>query len=143
MSYIEKSLGAHERIIARAQFHWIYKLGAWLALIFLGVFIIGIVIFAQIMIRIWTTEIAVTTYRFIEKTGLFSLKTNEITLPNIEGVRVTQSFLGRILGYGHLRIEGTGMDAVVIPAISDPIGFRRAIETAREEATAAKAPGSA
>ena len=138
MSYIEKTLGAHERLIARARFHWIYHLAAWSALIFLGVFIIGIVIFFQIMIRIWTTEIGVTTYRFIEKTGLFSLKTNEITLPNIEGVRVTQSLLGRILGFGHLRVEGTGIDAVVIPAIADPLGFRRSIETAREEASAAK-----
>jgi uncharacterized membrane protein YdbT with pleckstrin-like domain len=132
MSYIEQSLGAHETLIARARFHWIYKLQAWLALIFLGVFIIGIWIFFSMMIRMWTTEIGVTTYRFIEKTGWFTLKTNEIALPNIEGVRVTQSFWGRLFGYGHVRIEGTGVDAIEIPTIADPVGFRRAIETAKE-----------
>ncbi len=132
MSYIQKSLGADERIIARAHFHWWYSLKAWLALIFLGVFIVGIVIFFHLMIRKWTTEIGVTTYRFVEKTGVFSLKTNEIALPNIEGVRVSQSFWGRILGYGHIRIDGTGVDAIIIPDIADPIGFRRALETARE-----------
>ena len=135
MSYIEQSLGAHETVIARAHFHWIYKLQAWLALIFLGIFLIGIYIFFSMMIRMWTTEIAVTTSRFIEKTGFFSLKTNEIALPNIEGVRVTQSFWGRIFGYGHLRIEGTGIDAIEIPTISDPVGFRRALETAKEGVT--------
>ncbi len=139
MSYIEQSLGANEKLIARARFHWIYKLKAWLALIFLGIFLVGIWIFFQMMIRMWTTEIAVTTTRFIEKTGLFTLKTNEIALPNIEGVRVTQSFWGRVFGYGHIRIEGTGVDAVEIPTIADPIGFRRAIETAKEGVTAAKA----
>ncbi len=139
MSYIEQSLGANEKLVARARFHWWYSFKAWLALIFLFWCIIGIVIFFQMMIRKWTTEIAVTTYRFVQKTGLFSLKTNEISLPNIEGVRVEQSFWGRMLGYGHLRVEGTGVDAIIIPDIADPIGFRRAIETAKENAgTAAK-----
>jgi len=139
MSYIEQSLGANEKIVARAKFHWIYRLQAWLALIFLGLFLIGIWIFFHMMIRIWTTEIGVTTNRFIEKTGLFTLKTNEIALHNIEGVRVTQSFFGRIFGYGHIRIEGTGVDAVEIPTIADPVGFRRAIETAKEGMVVAKA----
>jgi uncharacterized membrane protein YdbT with pleckstrin-like domain len=67
----------------------------------------------------------------VEKTGVFSLMTYEIALPNIEGVKVEQSFWGRILGYGHLRIEGTGVDAVDIPDIADPIAFRAAIETAK------------
>jgi uncharacterized membrane protein YdbT with pleckstrin-like domain len=132
MSYIERSLGSGEKLIARAHFHWWYSLKAWLALIFLGVFVIGIIIFFHLMIRKWTTEIAVTTTRFVEKKGVFTLTTNEIALPNIEGLRVTQSFWGRILGYGHMRIEGTGVDAITIPDIADPIGFRRAIETAKE-----------
>ncbi len=70
------------------------------------------------------------------ESGLFRLETDEITLNNIEGVKVSQSFWGRILGYGHLRIEGTGVDAVEIPNIDDPVEFRRAIETAREMANA-------
>jgi len=139
MSYIEQSLGANEKIVARAKFHWIYKLQAWLALIFLGIILIGIWIFFRMMIRMWTTEIGVTTYRFIEKTGWFTLKTNEIALPNIEGVRVTQSFWGRIFGYGHIRIEGTGVDAIELPTIADPVGFRRALETAKEGMVVAKA----
>jgi hypothetical protein len=60
------------------------------------------------------------------------MRTNEIALPNIEGVKVNQSMMGRMLGYGTLRIEGTGVDAVTTPNIADPVGFVRAIQTARE-----------
>ncbi|MEI9885323.1 MAG: PH domain-containing protein [Rhizomicrobium sp.] len=131
MSYIEQSLGQGETLVARAHFHWWYSMKAWLALIFLGWCIIGIVIFFQMMIRKWTTEIGVTTHRFVQKEGLFKLRTYEVALHNIEGVRVSQSFWGRILGYGSLRIEGTGVDHVDLPTIGDPIGFRAAIETAK------------
>ena len=136
MSYIERSLGQGETIVARAHFHWWYSFKAWMALIFLGIVLVGIWIFFSMMIRKWTTEIAVTSHRFVEKKGLFSLKTNEISLPNIEGVRVEQNLWGRILGYGHLRVEGTGVDAVEVPNIADPIGFRRALETAKDGGTA-------
>ena len=133
--YIEKSLGASERVVAVARFHWLYSLKAWLALIFLGWILVGIWIFIAMMVRQGTTEIAVTSHRFVTKTGLITLRTNEIALQNIEGVKLEQSFLGRIFDYGHLRIEGTGVDAITIPDIADPIAFRAAIETAKEHSS--------
>jgi len=137
VSYIENSLGQGETLVRRAHFHWWYSFKAWAALILLFWCLIGIWIFFSMMIRKWTTEIGVTTHRFVEKTGLFDLVTNEIALANIEGVRVTQHVWGRILGYGHIRIEGTGVDAVTIPDIADPVGFRAAIETAKSGMTKA------
>lgn len=134
--YIEKSLGQGERLVARAHFHWLYSVKAWLALLVLGWILIGIWIFISMMVRQGTTEIAITSHRFVEKSGLFTLRTNEISLHNIEGVKLEQSFLGRIFNYGHLRIEGTGIDAVTIPDIADPIAFRAAIETAKENPNA-------
>lgn len=134
MSYIDKSLGQGETLIMRAHFHWWYTFKALLALIFLGIFIVGIFIFFSMMLKKWSTEIGVTTHRFVEKTGIFSLKTYEIALPNIEGVKVEQTFFGRLLGYGHLRIEGSGVDFVEIPDIANPIAFRAAIETAKSGA---------
>jgi uncharacterized membrane protein YdbT with pleckstrin-like domain len=155
MSYIQKSLGDGERIIAIAHFHWWYSVGAWLALILpllllglivlyaddtnrewlalaaLLLFALGVIVFFRMMIRKWTTELGITSHRFVKKTGLISLRTDEIALPNIEGVKVVQGFWGRIWGYGRLRIEGTGVDAVQLPTIADPVGFRRAIETAK------------
>lgn len=132
MSYIDKSLGEGERLVARAQFHWWYSFKAWLALILLFWCIVGIVIFLRMMIRKWTTEIGITTHRFVEKTGWLTLNTQEIALPNIEGVKVSQGFWGNLLGYGRIRIEGTGIDAIELPDIANPIEFRKAIETAKE-----------
>jgi uncharacterized membrane protein YdbT with pleckstrin-like domain len=136
MSYIQQSLGQGETLIMRARFHWWYTFKALLALVFLGVFIVGIFIFFSMMLKKWTTEIGVTTHRFVEKMGLFKLNTYEIALPNIEGVKVEQTFWGRLLGYGHLRIEGSGVDFVEIPDIAHPIAFRAAIETAKSGAPA-------
>jgi hypothetical protein len=159
MSYIDKSLGNGETIIARAHFHWLYVSGAWLALLIplallLAAYtqaqtqpdpytvgagmlaVLGLIVYLRMMIRKWSTEIGVTSHRFVERYGLVSMRTNEIALPNIEGVRVRQSILGRIFGYGTVRIEGTGVDAVTTPTIADPVGFVRAIQTAKEHVAA-------
>ena len=86
MSYIKESLGDGETIIAEAHFPWTYSALAWAALIFLGIILIGIVIFISMMVKRRTTEIGVTSHRFVEKKGLIATHTNEIALPNIEGV---------------------------------------------------------
>ena len=155
MSYIQQSLGYGESIVAYAQFSRLYTAAAWLALLvplmlFLTalvaaenqpdlytiatglLFLLGLSVFLRMMIRQWSTEIGVTSHRFVEKYGLLSMRTNEIALPNIEGVQVHQSVLGRLLGYGRVKIEGTGVDSVTTPAIADPVGFVRAIQTAKE-----------
>ena len=129
MSYIQQSLGANERIIKQASFHWSYTLGA----ILLALTGIGLIFAIPMFIRKATTEIAVTSHRLVKKTGWFSLHTEELSLNNIEGVRVDQGFWGRMLGFGHVRIEGTGVDAVQLPVIADPVAFRAAIETAKDE----------
>ena len=128
MSYIQNSLGQNERIIREAHYHWSYTFAA----VLLAVTVIGLIFAIPMFIRIWTTEIAVTTHRLIKKTGLIALHTEELSIHNIEGVRVDQGLWGRIFGYGHLRIEGTGVDKVELPPIADPVGFRAAIETAKD-----------
>ena len=155
MSYIQKSLGDGETVIARAHFHVLYGITAWLLLIIPLVllviaygqaqeqpdpytvaagmlFVLGLIGFLRMMIRKWSTEIGITSHRFVEKYGLLSMRTNEIALPNIEGVKVNQSLLGRIFSYGTVKIEGTGVDSVQTPNIADPVGFVRAIQTAKE-----------
>jgi hypothetical protein len=163
-SYIDRSLGDGETVIARARFPWIYGAMAWAALLAPGLlmlwalavtmpqpgrpaepvampwsvgaagllFLLGLALFLKLIIVRATTEIGVTSHRFVEKRGLITLHTNEIALHNIEGVRVHQGVFGRILGYGTVRIEGTGVDAVTTPPIADPVAFVKAIQTARE-----------
>jgi len=134
MSYIDKSLGEGERVIAKAHFHWFYQLVAVLALVVLGIVLVGIWIWLLMTIRYYTTEIGVTTHRFIMKTGWIRIDTQEIALNNIEGVQIHQSVLGRIFNFGQVIIEGTGVDAVKLPTmLADPIGLRRAIESAKAQ----------
>jgi hypothetical protein len=155
MSYIQQSLGDGETVVTYAHFPKLYFIAAWLALLIplllllaalvqadrytdplvLGaglLFLLGLITFLRMMIRQWSTEIGITSHRFVEKYGLLSMRTNEIALPNIEGVRLNQSILGRLFGYGTVRIEGTGVDSVTTPVIADPVGFVRAIQTAKE-----------
>ena len=142
MGYIEETLSDSEHLIHEGHFHWTYYAAAWLSLIFLGVFVIGIIFFVQIMMRIWTTEVGVTNHRVILKTGWFSRSTDELALHSVEGVEVEQSILGRLFGYGRLIISGTGEEEVVTPLIADPLAFRKAIDDGAHSTEEAAAAGA-
>ena len=105
----------------------------FLGMILVGLWLLyGLFTCIKMLVVKATTEIGVTSHRFVEKRGIFSVKTSEIALPNIEGVKMNQSFAGRIFNYGTVKIEGTGVDATTTPQIADPVGFVRAIQTAKE-----------
>lgn len=131
MSYVAKTLAPHETIYFRAKFHWLYTLQAFLWLIFLGIILVGIYQFFALMIRMWTTEIVVTTDRLVVKTGFISRKTQEVSLEKVEEIKLHQSIMGRILGYGDIDIHGTGVGNIQLPTIDDPVALRRAIQEAR------------
>ena len=130
-SYVEKTLAPGEEILYRVHFHWLYKLWAVIALLLLGIFLVGIYIFLRIMIRIWTTEIVVTNDRLVMKTGFVARHTEEVSLDKIEEINVEQSFWGRIFDFGKVDVRGTGEGNIQIPVIDDPLGLRKAIQNAR------------
>lgn len=132
MSYVKNTLGREEQILYLAKYHWSYTLLALLALLSLGIMLIGVVIFLNMMIRKWTTEIAVTSERFVFKTGWISRHTQEVSLQRIEEVNLNQSFLGRILGYGRLHLHGTGVGVIELPNIDNPLELRRQITNAKD-----------
>jgi hypothetical protein len=118
---------------------------------FLGMMLVGLWVLwglftaVKMLVIKSTTEIGVTSHRFVEKRGVFSMHTSEIALPNIEGVKVHQTFIGRMFGFGTVTIEGTGVDSTTTPQIADPVGFVRAIQTAKEHVaglTATPLPGA-
>ena len=90
--------------------------------------VLGALICLTRYVHKWTTVVAVTTARLIFKRGLISRITAEMTLDKIEEIVVHQTFLGRILGYGHLTIRGTGVSEIEFPDLANPIGLRRNIE---------------
>jgi uncharacterized membrane protein YdbT with pleckstrin-like domain len=90
--------------------------------------VLGLVLFAGIMMPMWTTEIGVTNQRFIFKRGLLRRTTDELQLTSIEEVNLEQGALGRIFGYGRLVLHGTGVNDISLPTLADPVGLRRAVQ---------------
>jgi uncharacterized membrane protein YdbT with pleckstrin-like domain len=150
MSYISQTLGSKERVLYQTGYHWLYWLAAAIliapviavaiggypysalsiVLLVLGVVILPIGL--RLLIRAGTTEIAVTSDRFVRKTGFIAIKSEEVSLDKIEEVTVNQSILGRIFGYGDVQVHGTGMGDIKVAMVDDPIRMRREIQTARE-----------
>lgn len=130
MAYIEKSLARGETIIRKAKLHWSLWLAAWAWLIFLGLLVIGIVMFLRDWTRIVTTEVALTNQRLVLKRGLIARHTRELELSSVEAIEVDQGLVGRIFGSGYVSVHGTGEDLWRTPLIADPIGFRRDLEAA-------------
>jgi len=158
--YVEKTLAGGEEILHRANFNWTYSFfpvmwfamgAASVALIFFTQFAAevpfenlrtawwsaltgltaGSLILLNHIVILVTTEIVVTTYRFVFKRGLVSRNTQEVSLSKIEEITLQQSVWGRILSYGKLVLRGTGVGVIELPDLDDPIGLRKIIENAK------------
>lgn len=102
------------------------RLGAMI-MVLMGLISIG----ARMLVRS-TTEIAVTTKRVILKRGLVSRRVEQMRTDFIEGDDINQTIMGRIFDYGMVKIYGTGTENIFFPPYTDdPLGFRRALQSAR------------
>ena len=157
MSYIDETLADNERLIYRARFHWLHKIGAWITLAIFFVLaavcltwgpgswawlaaaafaVLGVATFVAMMLPVWTTEIGVTSQRLIQKRGWLRRKTDELQLTSIEEVNLDQGAMGRLLDFGRLRIHGTGVNDISLPTLADPVGLRRSLQEAMGAAEA-------
>ena len=134
MSYIEKHVHGGEHVIKMGRFHWLWHARAWAALILLGWLIIGIIIFIREMIRLHTTEFAITNRSIIKKTGFLSAHVHQLSLEAIESAKLDQGILGRMFGYGRLDIDGRGEGKVDFPTMANPQDFLSALNEAQIEA---------
>lgn len=103
-----------------------------LKLLAFGILLLGIILFAHMMIVRATTEIAVTSSRLVLKEGIISRNVDEMSVDRIESVHVIQSIFGRLLNYGTVIVRGMGIGEIVMPPLADPVAFRNAIEKARQ-----------
>jgi uncharacterized membrane protein YdbT with pleckstrin-like domain len=135
MSYIDKSLAPNEEILVRGKWPMLHWIGAWLALILLGWIVVGIFIFIASAIHMSVTQFAVTDRRVVLKRGWLNVRTQELATESVEGVQLEQSIWGKLFGFGHILVTGTGDARIVFPPMARPIAFRRAIEAARHGVT--------
>jgi len=133
MRYIDESLAPGETIIARGKWPTVLWALAWIALLVLGIILVGVFIFAGMAIKMKTTDFAVTNRRVILKQGWLNRKTHELAVESVEGVSLDQSIWARLFGYGRVVVTGTGEAIIVFPPMAHPVEFRRAIEAARAD----------
>jgi uncharacterized membrane protein YdbT with pleckstrin-like domain len=148
MSYLDDHLLDGERIVYRARLHWsifvtsivVVLLGVALALVlrmldpqywYFGVILAGIGLLLAIgpAINYSSSEFAVTNKRVLSKTGFIERESDETLLSKVEAIAVDQGILGRMLGFGTVRITGSGGTEDAFPRISQPLEFRRQIQS--------------
>jgi uncharacterized membrane protein YdbT with pleckstrin-like domain len=81
----------------------------------------------------WAEEYLVTSHRVIQTEGIINKKTKDSSLEKVNDIVLTQSFFGRILGYGNLEII-TGSDEGVnlLRRLANPVTFKTALLDQKE-----------
>jgi uncharacterized membrane protein YdbT with pleckstrin-like domain len=120
MSYIQKTFSNDEELIELFDIHWLFYFKQ--------------ILFCWLIIPLWNLvklnfiENGLTNKRVIYKKGVISRNTEEMRLNKIETVEVKQSILGRILGYGDVKVTGMGNSFVILSRISNPLRVKTTIE---------------
>jgi uncharacterized membrane protein YdbT with pleckstrin-like domain len=150
MSYLQEIIRPDEVVRHIARLHWIiYARGIVVILIFFLFYVfadiassqdaplatiafwIGEVCGALLLIDAFakqkTTESVVTSKRTILKTGFIARRTVEMNMDKVESVDVSQSALGRLLGFGTVVLRGTGAGIAPLENVTTPIEVRNAI----------------
>ena len=145
MGYIEANLLPGETVVQRARLHWIVFLKAivviviGLGLLFLQPIVGGVVAAIGLMMTVppflarVTSEFGVTSKRVIIKVGLIQRRTLELLIRQVEAISVDQSLTGRIFNFGTITLSGTGGVRETFHNISNPLEFRRSIQSLSAE----------
>ena len=109
-----------ERILHRGRLHW--------SILFFPSSI-G-TLFILPLVRWLTCEAVVTSRRIVIVSGWLRRYTFELPLSRLESLRVEQSLLARILGFGSVAVVGIGGGREMFSYMAQPFAFRRATERA-------------
>ena len=130
MGYIQDSLSDGEEVRALFKLHWFAK--SWMILwIILAIPTIGITLIFALWewLKLRNIEQGVTNKRIIRKQGIISRKSEEMKITSIETVEIIQGVMGRIFGYGDIKVTGRGTSDVLFKKINDPMDVKRRIES--------------
>jgi len=169
MDYVEKLLGTNEKIAFRTHRHLFTILGSlfkeivvlvacavafvylqtWYTgnpfFFYIGVGIIAFLALASAfadVLRWQNDKFVVTNRRVIHASGIFSKNILDSSLNKINDVILQQSWMGRIFGYGTIKILTATEEVInLLDHIRNPIGFKHAMLEAKSllEPTAAVA----
>ncbi len=110
-------------------------LPSWAPLAVLALLIVNVL--WQLLWRVlnWLNSMnIVTSRRVIQVHGVLSKSSIDSSLEKVNDVLLQQSFVGRIIGYGHLKImtaSETGLN--VMRFLPDPLGFKRVLLDSKQQ----------
>jgi Bacterial PH domain/Short C-terminal domain len=89
-------------------------------------------------LRLLSREYILTNQRLVQQEGLLGKRSIDSYLGKINNIEYAQSFWGRLLGYGDLKIDtANAAEPAIYPNLADPLGFKRAISAAADALLAA------
>jgi uncharacterized membrane protein YdbT with pleckstrin-like domain len=154
-SYLNSLLGKHETILLVARQHWLVLLTETVSevLLSLGVIVLAallaflagplallglIVLIAPLLsltrdALIWSNrKFVITNRRVIQLSGVISKNVTDSSLEKVNDVKLEQSLLGRLFGYGDIEIlTASELGVNKIQRIADPIRYKTTMVNAK------------
>jgi hypothetical protein len=154
--YVKSLLGDNERLLVVTRQHWFVLVGS----IFLEIIIILVLMtavgaaavffnplaavgFVLLLIPLaylvrdtlgwFNRQYIITNRRVMQIAGIFSKEVVDSSLEKVNDVKMSQSFFGRLFGYGDIEIlTASELGANLFKRIGDPVHFKTAMLNAKE-----------
>jgi len=154
MGYLEQLMGKSEQIVLTTRQHWItivgsllingffflllWGIGGVLAFLAVAIFplwiplvVVGLLSLFPLwrlvadLLHWWNDAFIVTNRRIIQAQGIINKHVIDSSLEKINDVVLTQSMLGRMLGYGDVEIlTGSEIGVNLLKRITEPVRFK-------------------
>lgn len=130
MGYIQESLSNGEEVKDLFRLHWFSKIPMMLWLL-LAIPTLGITLLLALWewLKLRSIEQGVTNKRVIYKKGIISRQSEEMKITSIETVEIEQGIMGRLFGFGNVKISGRGISDLIFKNVDDPMDVKRKIES--------------
>ena len=157
--YLKSLLGENEQVVFVTHHHWLVLAGEILAESLLSIIIVALVTLLWLvwlpnplvplgyllliipLISLWrdvliwkNREYVVTNRRVIQLAGVFNKSITDSSLDKVNDVKMSQSFLGRMLDYGNIEIlTASELGVNKFTYIGRPIQYKTAMLNAKEK----------
>ena len=130
VGYIQESLSNGEEVKALFELHWFSKIPMVIWII-LAIPTLGLTLVLALWewLKLRNIEQGVTNKRVVLKKGIISRKSEEMKISSIETVEIIQGVMGRVFGFGTVKVTGRGISDLVFKNINDPMDVKRKIES--------------
>ena len=157
--YLKSVLGENEQVLFVTHHHWLVLAGEILAETLLSIIMVALVTLIWLLwlpnplvplgyllliipiislwrdVLIWKNrEYVVTNRRVIQLSGVFSKNITDSSLDKVNDVKMSQSFMGRMLDYGNIEIlTASELGVNKFTYIGRPIQYKTAMLNAKEK----------